>query len=261
MRAKLSCLIGLLLSYGWSYALNTKDQSVQEIDFTVLEESVMDSPVCTIDYPGVRDFFLRSGITLDPEGFEDTKKPNAVVVYPCNDTAQNGRTTNQAFYFQGDFLERISNSYDVRFVLASFEEDLYSALRETSDIALVVVGGHGGETSLRFSLPRYLAPQDVEQTTFDPTDEEFSEYLGNLLPNVRWVHFSCSNGEGGLGTTNLATMVEHYIREVAPEAVCFFGSDSFTQRDIHISPAYPLMLQITRDGEDITVTNANECLP
>ncbi|MBT4538878.1 hypothetical protein HOI26_05320 [Candidatus Woesearchaeota archaeon] len=232
----------------------SENQPIQECFF---EE---DLP-CTIDLERVSSFLDRKGIEHLPLGtFEDTKRPNAVVAYPCSDISSDGERENNAFYISGHLLRTMYQNYDVNFVLVRYEKEFYGALISTPDISAVVVAGHGTQTSLRFSQAIGIEPAVDERTTLDVGDDEISNYLGNLLPDVRWFNFSCSNGRGGEDTKNLGSMIRYNLQNVAPSSADFFGQTSFSESRISVVNAYHLNVLIMRNGDDVTITNsADEC--
>jgi hypothetical protein len=216
---------------------------------------------CTIDVERVSSFLDRKDIDYSSLGtFVDTELPNAVVAYPCRDVSSDGERENNVFYRSGRLLGIMFQNYDVNFVLVRYEKEFYQALSETPEISTVVVAGHGTRTFLRFSRATGIAPAVDERTKLDLNDDELANYLGNLLPDVRWFHFSCLNGRGGDSTENLGSMIRYNLQNVAPHSADFFGRTSFSENRILVVNPYPLNIRILKDGNDVTITNAtDEC--
>ena len=85
------------------------------------------------------------GLSLDEiVHFHDTKKPNALLVYPAFDE-------EGAFFHKNvvDFFKNAQLFYDVKVIVSSREEEVYDALDASLGFEYFMATGHGGETGLR----------------------------------------------------------------------------------------------------------------
>jgi len=148
----------------------------------------------------------------DLTDFVDTKKPNAVVVFPIDDY-------NSAFYNykEEEFVERLAENYDVYAVIADNENDVYAVLdkMKTSKVDLLMLNGHGEPKSL------CLSNLNGEKYYIDTSDAELRAYLGCLNKGAKIILFSCHIGEGKNKGKNLANFIADISeREViAPDGI------------------------------------------
>lgn len=220
------------------------------------EETENRSPIeCTVDQQTLKEYALAANLPALTNPFVDTKRPNAVVVYPCIDVSSRGHI-NRSFYWRsgGTFLRDLFQAYDVSFTIAKTEQDFYDALDTTPDIATVVVAGHGTRRSLRFSGD--VDGTNDEARTLDISDQEVSQHFSNLRPDVRWYNRACNNGRGGEDANNLGNMIRYHLQNHSPSTYSFFSTQSARGSDIEMMQTFPLHIRIIRDGRDFTYTNA-----
>lgn len=191
--------------------------------------------------------------------FRDTEKPNALIVYPTYDINSDG--------YEGAFstpealklFEHIRERYDVKIVVASVEEEVYSGLASGPIFDLGMFSGHGSSDSLRLGMtgpPRVSNPAThsgrgtLEGLTIDTEDFELASFFHNFSKDAVIFLNSCSTAEGGKDFSNLANHVAQFApgRKVIASKVPFSGSDV----KIDLEKIYPLDLRIVVDGIDQT---------
>ena len=200
--------------------------------------------------------FLRLGLEADSVNtFEDTERPNALVVYSTDDLFG-------ALYYSTYFdpvppiaaFGPIWLNYDYRIVFVKEEGQVYQAITETPNLELLVIGGHGTRTSSTLGMfPTQTTDKDLvyysarfETASFGFEDGELSKYLSLLEPNAVIFLFSCSNGKGGVYDGNNVP-VKNYANFVAQRAggrTVIASTAPFGADNIQITNAYPLELRI-----------------
>lgn len=190
------------------------------------------------------------------ETFQDTKKPNAIVIFPAEDY-------NEVFQLESvtTLFQKIKETYDVWVRFAITEQDVYDALLYVPDAELLVIGGHGSTKSLSLggeeaetAWRRRGGGKKVvgrgkqilgkrEEYFIDVTDKEMGIYLSQLDPHATIFLISCSTGNGGTENNNLAT----FISDFAGERKVFASQESFTPSQIKINSLYPFDINIVKD--------------
>jgi len=182
--------------------------------------------------------------------FNDTKKPNALIVYPISD--------NAAYYnlYNGvKFIRNIISRYDVQLIIAKDKDDVYNAIDYIPNIEFLCLAGHGKRYELNLSEGGYdVSLSKLESRgKIDTSDSEFADHLRRLNPGAVIYLFSCSTGEGGDTALNLANKIAEWsdnrkvISFTGPTAVGFFTSQktSVTAYDL-IKSYYPF--DMVKDG-------------
>lgn len=165
---------------------------------------------------------LRSALTLlhhhDSLGHETASLPVAVVIGPAAD--HNGAFTSFNGYPMLDTLIDSGRFHVLYFESASESDDREALLRAHEGTArrlhTVVLAGHGLRTAMALS-----GPDPVTGSLFD-REEEFLDIndfrsgdlgdLNNMMePDGQVLMWSCSNGEGGAGTLNMANGMAEYV--------------------------------------------------
>lgn len=169
--------------------------------------------------------------------FHDTSKPNALIVYPVSDAV--GAFKNRC---ARQFLEWVREEYDTKILVAGREGELYFALDTTSDIHLVIIGGHGSTSQLTFTGgdPMQGASAGDEEYALDLSDEELGSHLGNVAPEGVIFLYSCANGQGGERANNLANMV----MRLASGRTVYSATLRFACSDIHVRNMRPFDIWI-----------------
>lgn len=181
--------------------------------------------------------------------FKDTKKPNAVIIFPFKDW-------NGAFKDRGilTFYHKIEQEYDVFVKVASTEEDMYNAIDTIPNIELLVLGGHGNINVLWFDWKKKSEETD-EKSYLSISDLELGDYLNELNPNAVILLYSCSNAKGGKNEINLA----NFVMSHANGRKVIASTKPFNSGGIEIISIYPLDIKIKNKflfwNEDLTYTN------
>ena len=188
---------------------------------------------------GEKDFwkicrFYQLGLSPD-EKFEDTRKPNALIVYPTS------RKRGMAFENIGslNLYGRIVKRYDTKVVIAGEEEDVYRALQETPDIEFLFLNGHGQPEKLSLNDD---VKDEEEKYFIDTSDDELKGYLGNLAKNAVIFLGSCSNGKGGKRGKNLA----NFVRKISGRKV-ISSKDPFMAEHVKVKSIYPFDVRIVNE--------------
>jgi len=143
---------------------------------------------------------LRKGENI--VSFTDTSKPNALVVFPVSDWNGTFLTlTSGPQHTPLGVISDIKKFYDVQVIIAGTEQEVYKSLASTPNIDLLILGGHGKKTAL------LLSKEKGEKGEIDTSDNEMRDYLSHLSPNAKIILNSCSTGEGGENTDNLANFI------------------------------------------------------
>ena len=181
--------------------------------------------------------------------FRDTPKPNAVIVYPTVDFFGVFEVEESLAFFH-----KIRKAYDLSVAVASREEQVYQAVHDVPNIRLLILGGHGGPTTLSLGTkdPRDLdfTPQDTY--TIDTTDSEFQDHLNRLASTAVIFLYSCENAKGEKGAENLAT----FISRQAGNRCVFAAKETFPVYGVTVKTMIPFSVEIRDDnGRDITYAN------
>jgi hypothetical protein len=185
----------------------------------------------------------------DLERFNDTEKPNAVIVYPTRDW-------NLVFekIESIEFFQKVRKAYDVNIVIASEEKQTYKVIEDTPNIELLILAGHGSKDSLSLSesdLRLFSSTKDDERYKIDKTDSELGKYLSKLEKNATIFLLSCSNAEGGEEADNLA----NYVIKLAGGRKVIASKKPFGFKEIEINSLYPFDVSIRKRSEDCSYSN------
>ncbi len=189
------------------------------------------------------------GVAIETEKksiFNDTEKPNTLIVYPAKDGTE-------AFIKEESrtFFDRMRKVYDTKVVVASREHHVYDPIENTPSISSLVLHCHGSKTQCSFGGSDPVARETEEDETYDidVLDDEIEKYLSMLTTDAVILLVSCSNAKGGKGAKNLA----NFIAEKAKGRTVIAAKMGFKVKNMHMNSAYPLDVTINNDdGEDIT---------
>lgn len=211
----------------------------QELNFAGLILKFLDLPVYGDDTKRIRDVlsireqltdfelrrYLQLGVTKEEIlEFQDTEKPNAVIVYPTMD--------NYAFetYASRGHFRKIRQAYDTWVTFATTEDEAYQAIEKVPNIELLVLSGHGTFRGMHLGnnnvIEEMLDILSISDTVGDPQtitelekakeaekyfidmwDTELSDYLKKLSPDATIFLNGCSVAQGGKWHPNLANFV------------------------------------------------------
>jgi hypothetical protein len=185
--------------------------------------------------------------------FRDTEKPNALFVFPWSDC--DGFFTEGAIY---NLFQDIRNEYDTKVVIASKEDDIYSAIKSTHNIELLALSGHAGEGGrhLCFGVSgrdaEVCSEEYREGVILDPGDKELEEYLDLLHPNATILVYSCyaANQRGNIA--DFISLMSKQKNVIAPR-------NNLHGCSMKINSMYPLDLQFISDGTGKDCTFALKC--
>ncbi|RLE39339.1 hypothetical protein DRJ17_01300 [Candidatus Woesearchaeota archaeon] len=165
----------------------------------------------------------------------DTDKPNCLFIFPRSDW--NGAFTNK-IYFQ--FFRNLNLFYDVITRKVATEDEVYELIKETPNIELLILAGHGSQTSLSLAEVdlRLFEATKGEKYAIDIFDDEFKEYLNMLHPNATLFNISCSNGQGKNHAINLANVMHKWSNRTI---ISFSGPARLS--DFSVKSYYPLRLE------------------
>lgn len=173
--------------------------------------------------------------------FEDTNKPNSLVVFPYSDK-------NGSFYesvSKSRILHAIMKSNDTKVVIAKEEGEVYDALDSMKNISFWWLGGHGTNHTLKLGEPSYSKKN--ERFYIDVDDIELAKYMRKA--GVRTVLLSsCYSGEGGDISENTANFVQ---RSGNINTIVYASREkSASYKLVNINPFEVKCLD--KDGKDIT---------
>ena len=191
--------------------------------------------------------------------FNDTPKPNALLVYPTSDNNPDllvrygdstFRNPDSRYFFNG-----MKQAYDLKTIVVSEEDQFYAQLFSPTEFEYLLLAGHGSASSLALSTKdprRYLEKED-EKRDLDISDQELENYLQNLAPNAVIFLYSCSTGEGGDNAVNLANTLAKWAHG---RKVIASKEPLYTNR-VAVSSFYPFDVTLTdyeAGKRDITYT-------
>lgn len=166
--------------------------------------------------------------------FTDSKKPNALLIYPTSDH-------NNAFenYDAVALFHQIQNGYDVQVAFAEQESEIATAIASVPNIEFLMLAGHGTATTLNLGGDGIID----EKYQLDLSDTELEDAFNKLHAHATIFLNSCSTGEDENNGNNLA----NFIGELAKGRIIIAATDSFEQREIAVGSLYPLDIKIIRD--------------
>lgn len=189
------------------------------------------------------------GLDFDKILFTDTEKPNALIVYPIRDNGD-------VFYSIPKTMEMfngIIEEYDVEFVVAENENDLYQALERVGKIDLLILGGHGSKNiiSLGDKDPGKNKIEGNEILVISKVDLEFADYFNKYLSDDAVIFlYSCSTGKDR-DQLNFAS----FISRMAPERTIFSADEDLNLMLVEVINFNPFEVRlINEDGKDILYT-------
>lgn len=177
--------------------------------------------------------YYQLGLTEeDIFSYSDTEKPNAVVIFPINDY-------NKAFESDGEaeLFEMIKENYDVWVKIVSQEDEVYDAISYVPNIELLILGGHGTQTTLSLGEDDLRLKESTKNETYtiDIQDLELKDYLPMLNSDAVIFLNSCSNAEGGREKNNLA----NFITEMSNGRKVIAAKEPFSTGNIDVISIYP----------------------
>jgi hypothetical protein len=186
--------------------------------------------------------FKQLGISLEEAlAFRDTEKPNALLVYPMDDS---GAFENKAAI---GIYSRIKEVYDVKTVIAATKKDVYAAIDKTPDIELLVLGGHGTSETLTLGEDR-----KNEQHRIGISDIELGEYIRKLSIAAVIVLDSCRTAQGGGEGKNLA----NFVAGMSEGRKVIAAYESYGSSNVVIISIYPFDMDIIVDGRSVAYKKA-----
>ena len=189
------------------------------------------------------------GITVDESlEFNDTAKPNAIVVYPTVDRVNAFQSENSVIFFK-----KLKEKYDIYVVIADTENEVYDAINRVPRAELLVIGGHGSYKTLSLGEQdlQFMNPTKSEIYTINTSDNEFEEYLKKLHPRAVIFLNSCNNASPGNEGINLAD----FVIKIAGNRKVIASKKPFSDLDIIVNSIYPFDIKIKKGEEDLTYTN------
>lgn len=204
--------------------------------------------------------FRHLGLLADEVGkFNDTDKPNAIVIYPTSD--YNGAfDTLPAVFVYSD----VKKEYDPYVAVAKTEQDVYDALEKIPDAKLLLLNGHGSFCQLRLGYtPHKKGEKESEKNFIDLGDFELAEHFKKLPEDAVIALYSCATAEGGKDKNNLANRVITW----ADGRTVYAAKKSFSPAEALVRVGPPFRMRILKDVfdtskmfTDVTYTNSEESI-
>lgn len=209
------------------------------------------------------------GVTIDEMlDFEDTSKPNALLIYPAKDNKYGTFRNSDVVVF----YNTVKEGYDVMIKVAAREQEVYEALDSTKNVELLVISGHGTDDSLSLGNGYQFKGVGEDETHFlDISDRELGMHLQHLKPSATIFLYSCSTGGGREMGKNLANAIADWaqgrtviapakdletddviVHKVFPfEVMLYYDLQKF---DFQIKKLFPLEMTFSfeKSKEDIT---------
>ncbi len=212
---------------------------------------------------------LLNAITLDLtltelKTFKDTSKPNAIFV--IGDRIKIGSrsfSNDYSYLIKKDFskprhfpAQLVKNAYDVYFVFAKNEKDVYDAIDKIPNVELLFFKAHGNTEALAYkgSMGFYGGCSEEENLKcndpycLDKTDTEIKDYIAKLNKNCIICLDSCNIAQGGKeNKDNLFNFLNKYSdgRKIIASSGRSYGFE--------INSIYPFDAELKAyDGKTIT---------
>ena len=192
--------------------------------------------------------FYALNVKLDEvAAFNDTPKPNALVIYPTTD--QYGVFANQDVIA---FHDQLKQAYDLRIEVAEQEQEVYTALEESVNFELLVLFGHGIKESLSLGENdlRELLVEKNETYTIDVSDNELEKYLPSLHPSATIFLYSCSTGSGWEKENNLANKMASW----AKGRTVIASQEVLQTNRVNVDSIYPLEVRLLDETGNKEIT-------
>jgi hypothetical protein len=165
----------------------------------------------------------------DDLGFEDTEKPNCVVVQPSRD--HNGAFSHEITL---DLIRRLREHYDVLLRIAHKESDAYLAMQQMPRPELIIIGGHGAPGALSFGEreAKIRAPAS-EELVLDRQDDEIGAYIEHATADAVVFLHSCHSKR-----------LVDIIKRHAGGRTVIGADDNFSSDEIDVLSFYPFDIRI-----------------
>lgn len=170
--------------------------------------------------------------------WEDTEKPNLLVVFPYGD--HNGALDNTKF-------SKLRDTYDTDFHIVSTKTELYDALENSIDASTVIISGHGTNNDITFSFGIRAESESERKEGILRTEDipNLQPYLKMLPEDARILLYSCSTAKGP------NSFAENFA--IAADGRVVFAADDLLAAREDIRQAYPLEIELhgkerTREG-------------
>lgn len=158
--------------------------------------------------------------------FDDTSKPNAILIYPISDY-------NNAFTYTKNFINNLKEHYDIYFKIASNENQVYEAMKNVGNLDFLALFGHGTRDYLELNniyVQRYF---NEDKFRIDNLDVELGKYSKYFNEDARILLLSCSTGDNSY-YYNLARSIGDFLGK----KVYSPNTDVFVQ-EVKVKSYYP----------------------
>ncbi|MBI4447453.1 DUF4347 domain-containing protein [Candidatus Woesearchaeota archaeon] len=177
--------------------------------------------------------FQKIGLEIkEVTNFEDSAKPNAVIILPSNDW-NNAFANDPSIAFYKDLLK----NYDTWVRVAETDQEVYQSLQTIPNIELLILSGHGEKKAL------HIGYGNEEENYIDTSDKELKGYLKNLSKDATIFLNACSTGAGRRKADNLA----NFVARITKNNEVISSTKSFSQNEMKIKSIYPLKFRIIDD--------------
>ena len=199
--------------------------------------------------------FSYLGLSIDEiENFNDTSKPNSLIVFPTFDYSKDPGDKEFGRAFSNDkilsLLKDMMGKYDVKVTVASSQQEVCDAIDPKLNFVTGIITGHGTDTSLREGKPCTHADKNCnDDDNIINTKDKLSSCLDNFVEDAVIFLNSCSTGEGGsLNPHNLANTLSLQ----APGRTFISSKVGFSTDNLIVKSIYPFDVRIVVDDKDQT---------
>ncbi|MFP4403361.1 MAG: DUF4347 domain-containing protein [Candidatus Woesearchaeota archaeon] len=172
----------------------------------------------------------------------NNNKPNALIIYPLDDY-------NNAFYNnKNELISKIKEEYNTKMIVAQRKEEIYSTLKNSKDLSLLILAGHGQKKYINLDNNNF-DNNKIDNFKITTNDYELFDYL-DMKNNGKIFLFSCNTGMKKEKGKNLANFFIENTNNVV-----YSSKKEFSLNQLKIDSIYPFRVMI-RDGFDnLTYTN------
>ncbi len=204
--------------------------------------------------------FWKLGLPIESlRTFQDTQKPNAVIVVGSEDPL--GALENEDSI---EFFKKVIDTYDTHTRIIEREEQLYEAISEVPDIELLVISGHGSPKGIALgaSMVHPLTgtilaydgnKKEGDAYEIDTKDTELANHLRKMHPDGVIFIYSCETAKGGKDADSIA----NFVIQAAEGRKVIASLESFGASNIKVSSVYPFDAEI-HSHKGVNVTYSNE---
>lgn len=200
-------------------------------------------------------YYFKAGFDPDQTDFTGNNKPKLLALFPSDDPGDliGAKAFSDPYTFQ--LLKNYTAAYDLKVRAISSVVDLYNELDQVDDIYFLILGGHGGQKSIRFGASdiKYGIEIDENIASLTPTHRPLSEHLSRLT-SLRYILLdACLTGKGRKDADNMV----NFIAESAPGVTVIGPTEGTNSRLTTVEKLFPpkIKLSAVYTLQDCTYTN------